>query len=332
VAICQGAAVVNGGVPHERTVGYRTDAAPAVYRTAIAIRPKIADECAVVDHGSEKTVAVAADTSPALKSAVVANDAVTDGRVGFPASNSCITVARNDAICNRRAAAAAVYPPTDALIPIRDCKAGKDRIAVFAVLENESAVRIVCIGVAVNYRCSDKARVLGKKALDSDGLAQKIDVPVAGPCICAGEDIDKVAIVGFVNCRLNVVEIGHAVIVDDEYLRLTGNGHKQAKKQGTGYNPHFEILQVKAQSNPILTEKRLCLQGIFLPFSIVILELPAKGTRPSPIETNEQGPARKEIWIFFTLTVHFALSLRENAQKLTNRDHGAQSLSSNPPK
>jgi hypothetical protein len=252
-AIIQGAAVVAGRVPYERAVSYCTGAAPAPYRTAIG-SSRIPDEHAIV-YVESSYLTVAIDATPHGKSPVVANDAVADGRVSLFAANSAAPriyarVTSNDAICNRRAAAIAAYPPTRASVTICDCKASKDRIAVFAVLKNEAAVAVAVfaqIAIAVNYRCSHYGGVLRKKALDGDGLAQEIYIPVTSTGIYAGEDIDKVAIVGIINCSLNVIEIGRAIVVDDEYLRLARNGQEQAKKQGTGYNPHFEILQVRSQ-------------------------------------------------------------------------------------
>jgi hypothetical protein len=71
---------------------------------------------------------------------------------------------------------------------------------------------------------------LGFFASDDDGFALKIDVAVAEASVSTWLDFDYIAIVGVVYCRLDIVKIGWAVIIDSDYPRLAGKDQKQKRQ------------------------------------------------------------------------------------------------------
>jgi hypothetical protein len=77
--------------------------------------------------------------------------------------------------------------------------------------------------VAVDDSPGDNAWVVWVYAANSDGLAEKVNVTVAGAGICTGQDNYYVAIVGIINRGLDIVKIRRAVIVDGDCPRPARN-------------------------------------------------------------------------------------------------------------
>lgn len=85
--------------------------------------------------------------------------------------------------------------------------------------------------IAVDDSCSDYVRVVRGNTSDRDGFAEEVNIVVAFAGICAGEDDDNIAIIGIVDCCLDIVEIRRAVIIDGDYFGLSGDGQEQANPQ-----------------------------------------------------------------------------------------------------
>lgn len=73
------------------------------------------------------------------------------------------------------------------------------------------------------------------------------------------------SLVGKYRSGTNFIFLYGVLTVGGHSSWLARNGQEQAK-EGIGHSPHFEILQAKFHLNTILTEKGLCLQGIFVDF------------------------------------------------------------------
>src|SRR4030042_2019121 len=101
-----------------------------------------------------------------------------------------------------RAAIIAEDSPSGISETVCNGKTGKHRISVFAACE----VKGTSTSLTINNRLGDNAGVCWDGASDSYGFPEEIDISVAWACVCAGEDKDKIAIAGIVNCILNVIK------------------------------------------------------------------------------------------------------------------------------
>ena len=84
--------------------------------------------------------------------------------------------------------------------------------------------------LAANDSRSNDNRIICINAPDSDGLAEKVDVPVAIAGVCSGLDFDNIAVIGIVDCRLDVVEICGVIVINSDYPGTAWNGCQQANK------------------------------------------------------------------------------------------------------
>jgi len=87
------------------------------------------------------------------------------------------------------------------------------------VVKVKAAVSVFSGAVAIN----DAILGAGFRA-DGDGLAQKLDIPIAVTGVGAVGDDYLITIVGVVDCRLDVVEIRWAVVINRDYSTLAGYG------------------------------------------------------------------------------------------------------------
>jgi hypothetical protein len=80
-------------------------------------------------------------------------------------------------------------------------------------MEIESTVRFGLCPVAVNDRCSDDVGVIRVSAADSDSIAFEVYITIASASICARSNFNDIAIVGVVDCGLDVAEICWAIVI-----------------------------------------------------------------------------------------------------------------------
>jgi hypothetical protein len=81
--------------------------------------------------------------------------------------------------------------------------------------------------ITIDNCMGDEVRVCRVNASDSDGFAEEVDIAVAGAGVRAGEDNDKIAVAGIINCRLNIIKIIRPIVINDDYFRPTGNSQEQ---------------------------------------------------------------------------------------------------------
>jgi len=128
----------------------------------------------------------------------------------YPATAATGHVANEVAIRNRRITRITVNAsPTAIGIPPRNSKSPYYGTWPLVAMEVESTVEIGYCSITV-----DNAIVRAILGTYCDGFAMKIDVAVAGACICARIDYDDIAMARIVYSRLNVIETRRPIIID----------------------------------------------------------------------------------------------------------------------
>jgi hypothetical protein len=74
--------------------------------------------------------------------------------------------------------------------------------------------------LAVNSRFRHNIRIIWVSAANGDRLGFEVYVSVATSGVGAGIDDNRIAVVGIVNCGLDCIEIGCAIVIDGDYSRL----------------------------------------------------------------------------------------------------------------
>jgi hypothetical protein len=85
----------------------------------------------------------------------------------------------------------------------------------------------VSAALAVDHACCDYIRVVRVSASNGDGLAEEVNIAVALAGVCSGKDNHYVAVVGIVDCGLDIVEIRKPIVINGDHLPTTRNGKKQ---------------------------------------------------------------------------------------------------------
>lgn len=86
-----------------------------------------------------------------------------------------------------------------------------------------------CAVAVYNYG-GDYVGVIGVDTPDRYGKTVKIDVAVAPAAVYAAADNDDIAVVGIVDCCLNVIKISYPIATNDDCLRATGSYQKYKDK------------------------------------------------------------------------------------------------------
>jgi hypothetical protein len=89
-------------------------------------------------------------------------------------------------------------------------------IYIFTAVEMKPPVGIFLCAITIDNCCFNYTGVVWVGAPNCDCLTQKVDVAVAVASVSAWLNNDSVAVVGVVYCRLNVVEICRAVIINGD--------------------------------------------------------------------------------------------------------------------
>jgi hypothetical protein len=92
------------------------------------------------------------------------------------------------------------------------------------VFLREEAKRVKNSPGAEDERSGDDVGVVGLSRADGDSLAFEVDVSISGPGVCSGLDFDGVAVVGIIDCGLDVAEIGGVIVVNGDYSGHAGAG------------------------------------------------------------------------------------------------------------
>jgi hypothetical protein len=98
--------------------------------------------------------------------------------------------------------------------------------------------------VTVDDSRGDDACIVWVSASDSDGFAKKLNIAVAGARICAGQDNYYIAVVGIVDCGLDIVKIRRPIIINGNYSPRAGT-HPRQKNNAEKQMSHFCTLQAQ---------------------------------------------------------------------------------------
>lgn len=85
----------------------------------------------------------------------------------------------------------------------------------------KAAVWFRFCAVAINDCSCNDIGVVGVDTANSNSFAEKIYVSVSITGISADFDLYDIIVVGIVDCRLNIVKIGRAVVIDGYRARVT---------------------------------------------------------------------------------------------------------------
>ncbi len=156
-----------------------------------------------------------AEDSTTTPSEAAGYSTVCDYRIAVPAPNPTSIlgyVVGYIAVCNRGTGIVTENRPADPIpfvswpVAVGDSDACEDRIGPFAGVEIDSAMRVGVGRLAVDDGCRNDVWVVGVGASDGNGLAEKVDVPVAGAGVGAGDYDNCIAIMGCIDCLLDGCE------------------------------------------------------------------------------------------------------------------------------
>jgi hypothetical protein len=144
---------------------------------------------------------------------------------GGPLSFNRVTSDNTVIYC--RAAIHTVNAAATNAIAIGDGKASQCRVLRLTPTEIESTVWF-CFGApAVNYGMRDDGRIVRIYTPYGDRLSFEIDVAVAVAGVSTVSYNYGIPVIGVVDCRLNVVKIRGAIIIDGDYPSQAWNCKKQ---------------------------------------------------------------------------------------------------------
>lgn len=173
-----------------------------------------------------------------LRESTVANNGTT--REGYRTATKS-WVFREYTVANNRTARD-VYRTARISITIDNSYSTQLGRGCLAAVEIETTMGFGGSAVAVNYCYGYDIVVVWVGWADGDGLALKVDIAVAGAGVYAGLDFNYIAVVGIIDGCLDVGEICGAIVINGDYSRLAGNGHKE-ESQTENQLFHLNILQ-----------------------------------------------------------------------------------------
>ena len=171
---------------------------------------------------------------------VATNDAVFDywkaSRTGNPSTDMSArppgNIVLDYAVANRWATACTADSSTNTAVPVGNCKAIKNRLWIFAIVEVETPMVLFVCAVAVDNCSGDHAWVVWVGAADGYGEAEKVDVSVSCACVSAGIYNYYVEMVGNVDSGLDCVKIGGGVVGTRRLLRRLSVSIENGRIQG----------------------------------------------------------------------------------------------------
>jgi hypothetical protein len=170
----------------------------------------ITDDCTVSNCGA--AIIQTVDSATVIISKIVDDITIGDCRAGMSAENG---------------SSQGEQPPYIQFIrgvAVGDGKTGEYGICIFTVVKLKSPMRLCFCAIAVDYCSSDYIGVIWVCASDGDGLAEKVNVSVTRTGVSSGLNFNNIATICIIDCRLDIIEIRRAIVINGDSAALAGNG------------------------------------------------------------------------------------------------------------